>query len=352
MDETAPFSLNDLESTSESKKTYAERLGWPKESKVVIFHVDDAGMSHESNEGAMEAIDFGLANSTSIMMPCSWSPEFLSYLRKKPKIDAGIHLTLTSEWDTYRWRPILGKNAVPGLCDEHGFLWHTVADVLSHATVDEVDREIQAQFEQAIFMGFNPTHIDTHMFTLFANEKFLEVYIKLGIEKKIPIMFPGGDNVFYLSERNANSLIDMQNGINSLVDPIIPNSESLIYFKKIGRLLWENGLPVLDDLHNSSYGWKMPDIRSKTDIEIQAWYTDKYIQSLDKLSAGLTMVILHCTKHSDTFDFISDSGYKRKGELLAMIDPRLKAYMMKNNIILTTWREVTERRNKLMSDQY
>ena len=36
--------------------TYAERLGWPPGSRVVIFHVDDAGMSYDSNIGAIRAI--------------------------------------------------------------------------------------------------------------------------------------------------------------------------------------------------------------------------------------------------------------------------------------------------------
>ena len=35
--------------------TYAERLGWPKGARVVIFHVDDAGMSRDSNQGVIEA---------------------------------------------------------------------------------------------------------------------------------------------------------------------------------------------------------------------------------------------------------------------------------------------------------
>jgi len=32
--------------------TYAERLGFPKDARVLILHVDDAGMSFDSNEGA------------------------------------------------------------------------------------------------------------------------------------------------------------------------------------------------------------------------------------------------------------------------------------------------------------
>ncbi len=83
--------------------SYAEKLGYPKGAKVLILHVDDVGMSYDSNIGAIKALDEGVANSLSLMMPCAWIPDFFNYLEKNPKTDAGLHLTLTSEWTGYRW---------------------------------------------------------------------------------------------------------------------------------------------------------------------------------------------------------------------------------------------------------
>lgn len=102
--------------------TYAERLGFPKGAKVVILHVDDAGMSWDSNEGAINALTKGVANSVSVMMPCPWVPAFVHFLNEHPQTDAGLHLTLTSEWKEYRWGPLAGKIAVPGLTDKEGDL--------------------------------------------------------------------------------------------------------------------------------------------------------------------------------------------------------------------------------------
>ena len=99
-------------------QTYAEKLGFPKGKKVIILHIDDAGMSYESNVGTMNALDKGIANSVSVMMPCGWVPQFFTYLKQHPATDAGIHLTLTSEWDNYRWSPLVGCKNAPGLCDE------------------------------------------------------------------------------------------------------------------------------------------------------------------------------------------------------------------------------------------
>jgi chitin disaccharide deacetylase len=333
-------------SFAQQTKTYAERLGWPKGAKVLILHVDDAGMSHDSNEGVEKATSEGVATSTSVMMPCPWVPEIAKYIKTHPDLDAGLHLTLTSEWGIYRWGPLAGKTVVPGLVDSQGCLYSSVAAVYFKATPDEVDKEIRAQLDRALSMGFKPTHLDSHMGTLFAKDAFMEKYLKLGIEKQIPVMFPGGDDLFFRAEAKAATIAELKKQGKYQEGMVIPEAAALGKAKEIGEMLWKNGLPVLDDLHNSSYDWQMPDIEHKTDKEIQKWYTDHYIESISRLSPGLTVVIMHCTLPSATFKYISDTGQKRKGDLLAMTDPRLKEFLNKNGYILTTWREAMERRKK------
>lgn len=93
-----------------AQDTYAEKLGYPKGKKVIILHIDDAGMSYEANQGTILAMDKGVANSTSVMMPCGWVPAYMKYLQQHPTTDAGVHLTLTSEWKGYRWFPLSGRN--------------------------------------------------------------------------------------------------------------------------------------------------------------------------------------------------------------------------------------------------
>ncbi len=336
-----------ITSFAQQTKTYAERLGWPKGARVLILHVDDAGMSHDSNEGVEMAISEGVSTSTSVMMPCPWVPDFKQYVDKHPDIDAGLHLTLTSEWSNYRWGPLAGKAAVPGLVDKQGCLYSSVEAVYFSASPDEVDKEIRAQLDRALSMGFKPTHLDSHMGTLFAKEAYLEKYLKLGIEKQIPVMFPGGNDIFYRSEAKAAAIAELKAQGKYTEGMNIPEASALGKAKEIGAMLWKNGLPVLDDLHNSSYDWNMPDVDHKTDAEIQKWYTDHYIESIGRLSPGLTMVIMHCTYPSDSFKYICKEGNKRKGDLLAMTDPRLKEFLTKNGFILTTWREVMQRRIKV-----
>ncbi|MCC5908676.1 MAG: polysaccharide deacetylase family protein [Balneolaceae bacterium] len=328
-------------------QTYAEKLGYPAHARVLIMHVDDAGMSWSSNRGTIRAIEEGVANSFSVMMPTPWVPGIVRYIRENPEADAGLHLTLTSEWDDYRWGPVVGKPAVPGLVDEDGYLWGSVRDVVANASPQEVEKEIRAQVDFAIGMGFQPTHLDSHMGTLFADPEFLQAYIATGADYQIPVMIPGGHNSFLRYDYRKQAIEELKQRGEWEEGMDVPVPEILDQATELGRQVWKAGLPVLDDLHNVSYGWRFPDMEEASDKELQQFYTQNYIETIKILEPGLTMVIMHCTDPSEKFEDISTSGQRRKGDLLAMLDPKLKDFLEKENIILTTWREVMERREKI-----
>lgn len=314
--------------TAQTDSTYAERLGYPRGAKVLILHIDDAGMSFDSNDGTITALTKGVANSCSVMMPCGWVPGFVQFLKEHPLVDAGLHLTLTSEWSAYRWGPVSGKSLVNGLTDKQGALWPSVQEVVQHATPDEVETEIRNQYDKAVAMGFAPTHFDSHMGTLFASPAYLERYVKLGIEKQIPVMMPGGHD----------KLIQQQMKM--------PDAQ-LKQLQQLGTILWNAGLPVLDDLHNESYGWKIPATMAKNDKAIQVLKTQRYIKAIKELKPGVTMMIMHCTNPSPIFEHISNSGPTRKGDMLAMTDPAFKKALQQQGIVLTTWRELKQRRDSI-----
>jgi predicted glycoside hydrolase/deacetylase ChbG (UPF0249 family) len=295
---------------SAEQKTYAERLGWPKGAKAVIFHVDDVGMSHDSNMGAIKALE-GVATSLSIMMPCPWVPEFAAYMKEHPNVDAGIHLTHTSEWKNYRWGPVAGKSAVPGLLDEQGYLWSGVAQVGMNATPDEVETEIRAQIDKALAMGITPTHLDSHMGTCF-QPAYIERYVKVGMEKNIPVLFMGG-HMQHIGAQ-AGAMKDM--------------------VRSVAEMLWNSGLPVIDDLVTSPTNGP-----SYEDRQAQL------INLLDTMQPGITEIIVHCTDPSENFPHISGSGNTRKAEMNLMIDPKIKSFIKTEGIVLTTWRELKKRRD-------
>lgn len=299
---------------AQDDQTYAEKLGWPKGSKLLIVHVDDAGMSHDSNVGTIKAIEEGSANSFSVMMPCPWVPEIVKYIKDHPDVDAGLHLTLNAEWSGYRWPPLAGKPTTPGLVDPEGAMWPNTSDVVKNATADEVETEIRAQIDRALTMGFQPTHLDSHMGTIFEDPAFIARYIKIGIEYQIPIMVPGGAGK-YTREQYPDFPVAM--------------------IKAMGMQIWRGGLPVLDDIHNTSYGWKREE------------KLEKYKEAIRGLDPGVTFMIMHCTDPSETFPVFTGSTETRLGDLEAVMHPEFKQTLEEEGVILTTFREMMERRKQV-----
>ena len=105
---------------SAQTKTTAERLGYPKDARLVIIHADDLGVSHSENAASIAAMEKGCVSSASIMVPCPWFPEIAAYAQSNPGADLGLHITLTSEWKYYKWGPVTAKEKVPGLVNKNG----------------------------------------------------------------------------------------------------------------------------------------------------------------------------------------------------------------------------------------
>ena len=94
------------------QKTLAEKLGYPKDSKLLIIHADDVGLSHSEDAATVAGLEKKSVNSASIMVPCPWFPEIAGYAKQHPEVDWGIHLTLTSEWKNYKWGGVSSSNEI------------------------------------------------------------------------------------------------------------------------------------------------------------------------------------------------------------------------------------------------
>jgi predicted glycoside hydrolase/deacetylase ChbG (UPF0249 family) len=167
-------------------KTLAERLGYPRDAKLLIVHADDLGVAHSVNSASTRALESGLVSSASIMIPCPWVPEIAAYARAHPDADLGLHLTLTSEWNLYRWGPVLGKDKVPTLLDSSGYLYPLENEAAAHMDINEVKAEIRAQIAWARALGIQPTHLDSHMGTLYQSKALFEVLLRVARENKLP----------------------------------------------------------------------------------------------------------------------------------------------------------------------
>jgi len=165
--------------------TLAERLGHDPDARLLIVNCDDLGMCHSANEGVYDALRSELATSATLMVPCPWAREAAARYRGE---DVGVHLTLTAEWELYRWGPITQS---PSLLGGDGGFPRTIEDVWDHADLDEARRELRAQVERAILWGFDVTHLDSHMGTLQLRPEFFDVYLDLAVEFSLPLRLSG-----------------------------------------------------------------------------------------------------------------------------------------------------------------
>ncbi len=170
------------------QRSIQERLGYPKETKLLIIHADDMGVSHSENVATIHTMEKGVVTSGSIMVPCPWFPEVAEYAKSHPEADLGLHLTLTSEWKNYKWGPVTSSDKVLSLLDDQGYFYNNTGAVMKNGKAEEVEKELRAQVERAIKSGIKPTHFDTHMASSVSTPELLKIYIKLGHEYKVPVL--------------------------------------------------------------------------------------------------------------------------------------------------------------------
>ena len=170
------------------QKTVAERLGYPRDAKLLIIHADDLGFAHSADAASFDALDRGAITSASIMMPTPWVTEVAAYAKAHPDADLGLHLTLTSEWETYRWDGLAPTDRVPSLYEPDGTLPNDESIVEKRAKPEEVERELRAQVDRALALGIKPTHLDSHMGSLFGSPALFNVYTKVAHDYHLPFL--------------------------------------------------------------------------------------------------------------------------------------------------------------------
>jgi len=174
-------------STGGDRSPVAERLGHPRESRLLVIHADDFGMSHSVNRATIQAFENHWITSASILVGCPWFPEVVKFAKGHPDADLGIHLALNSEWSPIKWGPVASKDRVPSLLDAAGYLPLLETDVVAKARVSEVDIELRAQIEKAKGAGIHFTHFDSHMGTLFHTADLLAALVSVSQSYGMPI---------------------------------------------------------------------------------------------------------------------------------------------------------------------
>lgn len=307
------LSLPTLLIAQEGYVSWAEKLGFPAGKKVIILHADDIGMCDEANIAAVDYLLKNQIQSAAAMVPCPTFEAFASWASRNPELDIGLHLTLTSEWKTYRWGPVTEAAEVPGLIDKEGKLWRNVPGVVMNASAEEVEKEIRAQIEKAISLGLKPSHIDTHMGTLYGHHTYTAAYTKVAEEYGIPAMV-----IDFAKKEVVDGFREAGYPINQEMEDIVNNYK----------------LPKLDFFASAPNGKTYEEKRSN------------FMELVQSLPVGLTEIIFHPSVYSENLKTITNSWRQRVWEAQLFADEEMIRFFEEEEIIFTNWKEIMARFKK------
>ena len=239
-----------------------KKLGLSNDDRVAIIHTDDIGMCQSNVEAFSDLWEAGIISSGAIMYPCPWANAAIAMCQKNPQMDMGVHLTLTSEWKSYRWGPISTRDPRSGLMDEEGYFFHTSEEVQKKGRVSAVNKELHAQLNRALQSGLKPTHVDTHMGSV-ASAKFMTTYVQLAKKAKLPPM------IFRMNEEEWRGA-----GLDAFTAKLAA---------RLILQLEEQNLPLLDYIDSMPLEW----------VE---GYREVTKQKLSELKPGITHFIIHPNK--------------------------------------------------------
>lgn len=293
----------------------ADRLGLAPGARAIILNADDFGMCHAANTAIVALLTTGSIDSTTVMVPCSWSPEALTFAASRTDLDVGVHLVLTSEWSRYRWRPLTGTGT--SLVDADGFFPVDVATVERSASDDDVAAELAAQLQAALNAGVDVTHLDNHMgsvYGLVTGHDFLRPVFELAARNGLPFRLPrtmdgvGEDAVLQAKLDEAAAAADAMGVV--IIDR-----------------LWSHPFELLRE--------------GEPEEETYEQVRDGFIALLRAVPAGVTEIYLHPMIDDDELRAAVDfSAAKRGYELRLLTDPVVRQAIDDEALVRIGWRDL------------
>lgn len=284
------------------------RLGLSDHDRVAIIHADDIGMCHASNQAFADLCEAGAISSGSVMVPCPWFLEAAAYARAHPQADLGVHLTLTSEWETYRWGPISTRDPRSGLLDEQGCFYPWTPQAVEHADPAALQAESAAQVKRAFAAGIPLTHLDSHM-DVSMDGRFVRGYLVLALEHRLPPLVFRGDEAGFRAQG---------------YDPA--SAQAAV---RTVQVLEAMGVPLLD-----GFGWMPLD---------QPHEQLAYAKSaLDALPAGVSHFLLHPSVDTPELRAIAPDWQSRVSNYETFMSDALRAHIRDSGLHVIGYRALQQ----------
>lgn len=288
------------------------KLGYPPDARLVIFHADDVGMGWGSVQAFDDLTAAGIVKTGSIMPPCPWFLAAAQLCQRRPDLDIGLHLTLTSEWASYRWGPISTRQRGSGLVDEEGYFWHRTHQLAAAMNETAAIHEMRAQAEAMEAAGVDFTHIDTHMGAALL-PPLLPSYVEMGFEYGAPVLLPRVVDDYTLSLKMLS--LEPQAWMRLVCE------------------VEERGMPLIDWFRIT------PDHHPAGRDADRA---DLYEAILRALPPGITYFSLHPNVPGDINVIVPDRAYWRTFEYNYFRSERLADFLAAERIVPIGYRELRD----------
>ncbi len=287
-------------------------------AKYLIVNADDYGMCTAANEAVEELFLGGWLKSATVMIPCPAAKHAVDFSIAHPEFPVGVHLTMTSEWGKYRWKPLTdGKT----LIDEEGFMWHESDQVEKNASYDDLEREIRAQIDQAHAWGMKPSHVDNHMGSLYGHYTG-----RLGLAK-MTLRICGDYGYAYRLYIKHDKRI-CPNGT-----PYPLYAAVTLLSKKWGK---KYNTIIPDYL-------LFPDWNDTMRVSYET-YRDMILKTWTNIPDGVTETFVHPSVENDELKSITGRWQDRVWEYRLMKDPYVHKYLKDHKVTLISYRELIEMR--------
>jgi hypothetical protein len=183
--------------------------------------------------------------------------------------------------------------------DKSGYFYLTESEAASHADAKEVEAEIRAQIERARSLGIQPTHLDSHMGTLYQNKTLFETLLRVARENKLPIRI---SKEWFATTEYLSSIVSPNDVAIDRIIGIEPN------------------------------------------VTAQGW-SKFYADTIKSMQPGVTEMIVHLAYDDEemraaTFDHPDWGAAWRQRDLQFFTSDAFRKLLQENNIKLITWREI------------
>ncbi|MBQ9115648.1 MAG: polysaccharide deacetylase family protein [Clostridia bacterium] len=290
--------------------------------KYLIINADDFGMCRAHNIATMELFKCRSITSATIMAPCKYAGEAVEFAVRNPQLAIGVHLTVTSEWQNYRWGAI-SENAV-SLTDSEGCFFRTCTEFAGNARISDLEAELIAQIELLRSEGLVPSHLDNHMGALYGiyngDFSFLELVIDIAARYGLPFRFP--------SRLSANTFS------NGTLNISISEQAVRAVFDRFSQLTANKGVATPDYLLPGD--WKGEQDKSFEN------YREYIFELYRTLENGVTETYIHPAIECDEIKSITPCWHRRVWEHRLFSDPNTLEYIRSLGIKLINYRDLEE----------